>query len=471
MVATRFAPSPTGFLHIGGARTALFNWLYAKAKGGRFYLRIEDTDQARSKLEFSDSILSSLKWLGLDWDGELISQKSRQKMHVEASQKLLNSGAAYKCYLSPKEIDKIRLQSKEKKQRSQFSSPWRDADPSTYPDKPYCIRLKAPLTGETEIDDKVFGRVRWENRLLDDMIIIRTDGSPTYNFAVVVDDHSMGITHVIRGDDHLSNTAKQVHVYRAFGWTEPTFAHVPLILDENGKKLSKRTASVGLDTYIETGIPPEAMRNYLARLGWSHGDQEFFSTVDAISWFDLNGLRKSAARLDSKKLSNLSKKHIGITSDIELLDQVNNFRSSCGMSILEGANRSKALASMSFLKTRAKNLADISAQLAFIESVSPLKFEDPSLKFLNENGISILIELKSLIESADWDHKSLDKVIREWCQKRSLGFGQVAQPLRTALTGSVSSPSVLDIMLVLERHETIKRIENAIKFARGVKEN
>jgi glutamyl-tRNA synthetase len=321
-VVTRFAPSPTGFLHIGGARTALFNWLHARHFGGRFLLRIEDTDRARSTPEATQAILDGLTWLGLGWDGEAVSQASRHERHAEAARAMLDADTAYRCYASQAEIEAFREAAKAAGRPPLFVSPWRDADPATAPDAPFVVRLKTPHKGETAVDDLVQGRIAWRNETLDDLVLLRSDGTPTYMLAVVVDDHDMGITHVIRGDDHLTNAARQTLIYRALGWEVPAFAHIPLIHGPDGAKLSKRHGALGLEAYAEMGFLPEAMRNYLARLGWSHGDDEFFTTEQAVAWFSIDKVGKAPARFDLKRLENLSGQHIRAADDAHLLAEL-----------------------------------------------------------------------------------------------------------------------------------------------------
>ena len=460
-VITRFAPSPTGVLHIGGARTALFNWLLARAKGGKFLLRIEDTDQTRSTPEASAAIIVGLTWLGIDWDGDVIYQRNRQHRHRAMAEKLLADGAAYKCFCSPKEVEELRQAAR--KRQSRFVSPWRDAAAATHPDKPYCLRLKAPVDGTTVIDDNVYGHIQWDNQTFDDLVILRTSGSPTYNFAVVVDDHDMGVTHVIRGDDHLTNTAKQLHVYKSLGWNIPEFSHVPLILDEEGKKLSKRTSSLGVDHYRMIGIPAVAMLNYLARLGWSHGDDEFFTTEQAVAWFDLGGLRKSAARLDMKKLTNLSKQHLAAMDDnTELLNELNRFRQFHGEAEIGAPIRDQTLAAIAVLKVRSKTFADLNSSLAFVEAKRPLTYAAKALALLDDSGKAHLCSLMPLLKKIDWSRTLIDESIQAICAQYSVGFGRVAQPIRSALTGQTSSPSVIDIMLILGQDETIGRIDDAL---------
>ncbi len=309
-IVTRFAPSPTGYLHIGGARTALFNWLYARGRGGKFLLRIEDTDRARSTPEATEAIFAGLRWLGLDWDGEAVSQFSRVERHQEAAAQMLAGGTAYRCYATKEEIDAAREAAKAEKRAPVFHSPWRDKGPEDWPDAPYTVRLKAPREGEVVVEDAVQGRVAWKADQIDDLILLRSDGTPTYMLAVVVDDHDMGVTHVIRGDDHLTNAARQSVILRGLGWDVPVFAHIPLIHGPDGAKLSKRHGALGVEAYRDMGYLPEAMRNYLARLGWAHGDDEFFTDAEAQSWFDLPQIGKSAARFDFGKLENLNGQHM-----------------------------------------------------------------------------------------------------------------------------------------------------------------
>ncbi|MEM7753961.1 MAG: glutamate--tRNA ligase, partial [Pseudomonadota bacterium] len=324
-VVTRFAPSPTGFLHIGSARTALFNWLYARAKGGKFLLRIEDTDRARSTPEAKAAIFKGMEWLGLDWDGEAVSQAAGAERHAEVTRQMLAAGTAYKCFSTQDEIEAFREAARAEGKSTLFRSPWRDVPESKHPDAPFAIRVKAPRDGETVIRDRVQGDVTIQNAQLDDMIVLRSDETPVYMLAVVVDDHDMGVTHVIRGDDHLNNAARQMLVYHAMGWDVPVWAHIPLIHGEDGKKLSKRHGALGVDEWAAEGYPASAMRNYLARLGWSHGDEEFFTDAQALEWFDLDGIRKAPARFDTKKLANLSGQHIAATDDAALVAEIGEF--------------------------------------------------------------------------------------------------------------------------------------------------
>ena len=353
-VVTRFAPSPTGFLHIGGARTALFNWLYARHHGGRFLLRIEDTDRARSTPDATEAIYDGLRWLGLDWDGDAVSQFDRLDRHRAAAEAMLASGAAYRCYATKEEIDAAREAAKTAGRPPKFDSPWRDADPESAPDAPYAVRLRAPRDGETVVEDAVQGRVAWGNDQLDDLILLRSDGTPTYMLAVVVDDHEMGVTHVIRGDDHLTNAARQSLIYKGLGWETPIFAHIPLIHGPDGAKLSKRHGALGVDAYRDMGYLPEAMRNYLARLGWAHGDDEFFSTEQAVAWFGLDAVGKSPARFDFQKLENLNGQHMRAATDARLTEACAGLFALRHDKPMADAHRTMLQQAMSGLKERAK---------------------------------------------------------------------------------------------------------------------
>ena len=372
-VVTRFAPSPTGYLHIGGARTALFNWLYARHTGGRFLLRIEDTDRARSTPEATEAIYDGLRWLGLDWDGAAISQAERAPRHAEVAAEMLARGTAYRCWSSVEEIAAFREQARAEGRPPLFRSPWRDADPATAPDGPFVVRLKAPREGETVVEDLVQGTVTWKNETLDDLILLRSDGSPTYTLAVVVDDHDMGVTHVIRGDDHLTNAARQTLIYRAMDWPVPIFAHIPLIHGPDGAKLSKRHGALGVEAYRDMGFPPEAMRNYLARLGWSHGNDEVFTTEQAIGWFDLTHLGKAPARFDFGKLENLSGQHIRAADDADLLAQVEDFIALQKKPPLTELQRRQMLQAMPGLKERARTLPQIIDMASFILARAALR--------------------------------------------------------------------------------------------------
>lgn len=459
-VVTRFAPSPTGYLHIGGARTALFNWLFARANGGKFLLRIEDTDRARSTPEATEAIFAGMKWLGLDWDGEALSQFSRADRHAEVALEMLKNGHAYKCFSTKEEIDKARTKARAEGQATLFQSPWRNADATSHPDAPYVVRLKAPKEGKITIKDKVQGKVTWKKETLDDLVLLRSDGTPTYMLAVVVDDHDMGVTHVIRGDDHLSNAARQTFIYIANGWKVPVFAHIPLIHGEDGKKLSKRHGALGVEEYRNMGYLPEAMRNYLTRLGWSHGDDEYFTTEQAIEWFSLTGIGKSPARFDFKKLENLSGQHIRDADDTRLLNAVGDFLSATGQAELSMLQRGNLLRALPVLKDRAKILPDIIEKAHFLLSERPFKPNAAAAQILDSVSRGMLNRLTPRLRNASWDKDSLELAVREFAEAESQKLGKVAQPLRAALTGRTVSPSVFDVMILIGREETIARLED-----------
>ncbi|GAB4259341.1 MAG: glutamate--tRNA ligase [Pararhodobacter sp.] len=460
-VVTRFAPSPTGFLHIGGARTALFNWLYARGRGGRFLLRIEDTDRARSTPEATAAILSGLTWLGLDWDGEAISQFERADRHVEVAHQMLASGHAYKCFATQEEIEAFREAARAEGRSTLFQSPWRDADPASHPDAPYVVRLKAPRDGETVIEDAVQGRVVFRNDQLDDMVCLRSDGTPTYMLAVVVDDHDMGITHVIRGDDHLNNAARQTQVYQAMGWDVPVFAHIPLIHGEDGKKLSKRHGALGVEDYQRMGYPAPAIRNYLARLGWSHGDDEFFTDDQAKAWFDLGGIGKAPARLDLKKLDHLTALHFSRMDDAAVLHELEAFLAATGMPALTSTQREGVLKAMPQLKDKARGFGQILERAHFVLTERPIRPDQKAAKFLDDVSRGILRELTPHLQNASWERERLETIVNEQATARGIGLGKIAQPMRAALAGRTVSPSVFDMMIVLGREETLARLAEA----------
>ena len=461
-IVTRFAPSPTGMLHIGGARTALFNWLFAKGRNGTFRLRIEDTDRERSTPEATEAIISGLRWLGLDWDGEIISQHARRDRHVAAAMDLLATGHAYRCFSTADEIAQARKRAREQGKATLFESPWRDVDPTNHPDAAFTVRLKSPKTGSTTIADVVNGTVSWRNDTLDDMIILRSDGSPTYNFAVVVDDRDMGVTHVIRGDDHLSNSARQSLVYGAFGWRLPTFAHIPLIFSEDGRKLSKRTGDPGLDHYRELGIPPEAMRNYLARLGWSHGDDEFFTTDQAIGWFSLEALGKSPARLNGKKLLNLSRLHLEGIEDSRLVDEVLRLRES------ESPMRRELLvAAMPSIRHGARTLVDLSSKAGFIFADRPITIDTDAERLIDGESLALLRDLRDRLDGGGWDRETLEVTAGQLCESKGVKLGRLAQPVRIALAGSKVAPSIFDMMCVLGKDESLARLEDIAFLGTG----
>jgi len=463
----RFAPSPTGYLHIGGARTALFNWLYAKAKGGTFLLRIEDTDRERNNEAAVAAILDGLKWLELDWSGAAVSQFARASEHKAAAEQLLATGHAYRCFLTKEELDAMRAEAEAEKRPLTIRSPWRDTPLSEQPShKPFTIRLKAPREGETVIEDRVQGRVVFQNAELDDLILLRSDATPTYNLAVVVDDHDMGVTHVIRGVDHLTNAARQTQIYQGLGWTVPEFAHVPLIHGPDGAKLSKRHGALGVDAYRAMGYLPEALRNYLVRLGWSHGDDEIIPTAQLIEWFDLDGIGKSAARFDFAKLEALNGHYIRHSDDEELYERLTHLLPH----IPHGDEVSTALAAgmgpqlralIPALKERSRTLLDLIEGARFLWAERPIKLDDKAAKLLDADGRAMLSKLAPVLRSCTgWDAACLEAAVRAFAETEGLKLGKVAQPLRAALTGSSVSPPVFDVMAVLGEEEALSRIHD-----------
>lgn len=460
-VVTRIAPSPTGYMHIGTARTALFNWLFARGRGGKFLLRIEDTDRERSTPEATAAIIKGMTWLGLDWDGEAVSQFDQKDRHAAVAHEMLANGTAYKCFASQDEIEAFREQAMAEKRSTLYRSPWRDADPATLPDAPYVIRMKAPQTGETVIEDAVQGTVTFRNDLLDDMIVLRSDGTPTYMLAVVVDDHDMGITHVIRGDDHLQNAARQTMVYEAMGWEIPVWAHIPLIFGPDGKKLSKRHGATGLEEYQVMGYPAAGMRNYLTRLGWSHGDDEFFTTEQAKEWFNLEGIGRAPARLDFKKLENLCGQHIAASDDAALLHELEAYLAAAGQPPLTDIQRDRLSRAMYCLKDRAKKFPDLIEKAEFVMNNRPVVPDEASAKALDPVSRGILKELTPRLQNVSWTKETLEHVLTEMAATHGIGFGKLAAPLRAAMAGRTATPSVYDMMLVLGQTETIARLEDA----------
>jgi glutamyl-tRNA synthetase len=494
----RFAPSPTGYLHIGGARTALFNWLYARGRAGKFLLRIEDTDRERNNDAAVAAILDGLKWLELDWDGDAVSQFARADRHREAAHELLKRGAAYHCYASPAEIDAAREAAKAEGRPQIFLSPWRDRDPKDAPkDVKPAVRLKAPREGETIVNDHVQGHVTFPNKDLDDLIILRSDGNPTYNLAVVVDDHDMGVTHVVRGVDHLTNTARQTQIYLGLGWTVPEFTHVPLIHGADGAKLSKRHGAQGVEDYRSMGYLPVALRNYLVRLGWSHGDDEIMSTEQLLSWFDIDGINKSASRFDFKKLDDLNGHYIRQTPDADLIARIKDMLPHLDFAALrdlpidpkappradvalaheihalapsvadgkalaakfESRGWDKLASAMPALKERAKTLAELVTGALFLVAETPLKLDDKAAKLIDADARTTLAALAARFGSAaDWKADALEAEVRKYSEETGAKLGKVAQPLRAALTGRSVSPPVFTVLEVLGRDESLKRI-------------
>ncbi|WP_412058539.1 glutamate--tRNA ligase [Bartonella sp. DGB2] len=465
-VITRFAPSPTGFLHIGGARTALFNWLYARRHGGKMLLRIEDTDRERSTKEAVDAIIQGLDWLGLAHDGDVISQYSRVARHREVAEQLVKSGKAYYCYASPEELASMREQAIAEGRPPRYDGRWRDRAPAAAQKNIQpTIRIKAPLDGETIVRDRVQGTIRFPNKDLDDFIILRSNGTPTYMHAVVVDDHDMGITHIIRGDDHLTNAARQTLIFQAMGWPVPTMAHIPLIHGADGAKLSKRHGALGIDAYRAMGYLPQALRNYLVRLGWSHQNDEIISDEDMIAWFDIENINKSAARFDFKKLEAVNGHYIR-TSDnqtlfhtlIKTLPYLEG-----GNAILNQTDNAKydqLLAAMPALKDRSKTLTDLLKGAQFIFTTSPIMIEEKAAIHLDENGRALLRDLLPLLKAQkSWELDTLKAVIHQFGEEHGYKLGQLAQPLRAALTGCATSPSVFEVLTILGRTQSLARLE------------
>ncbi len=468
-VVTRFAPSPTGFLHIGGGRTALFNWLFAKKHGGTMLLRIEDTDRERSTEAAIEAILDGMRWLGLSWDGDVIYQFARAQRHREVAESLLASGGAYYCFATPQELEEMRETARREGKPLRYDGRWRDRDPSEAPkDVKPVIRLRAPLEGETVVEDQVQGRVVWQNSNLDDLVLLRSDGTPTYMLAVVVDDHDMGVTHVIRGDDHLTNAARQTQIYKALGWEVPEFAHVPLIHGPDGAKLSKRHGALGVDAYRTMGYLPLALRNYLVRLGWAHGDQEIFTVAEMIEAFDLKNIGRSPARFDFAKLENLNGHYMRSTSDEDLLAAVNEVLPQIGPARgipvpMPADLEARFLAAMPGLKERSKTLVELVDSAYFLYAQRPLALDEKANALLAGDAAQRLSVAKAALAALPtWNAVDAEAAIREAAERQGVKLGQMAQPLRAALTGRATSPGLFDVMAVLGRDETLARIEDRI---------
>lgn len=454
-VVTRFAPSPTGFLHIGGARTALFNWLYARHHGGKYVLRIEDTDRARSTEAAIAAIFDGLGWLGLDGDEPATFQFERSGRHAQVASELIERGAAYRCYVSTEELAERRAAAQAERKPFRIDSEWREASPDSWPeDAPYVVRIKAPREGTATIDDQVQGSVTVANAELDDFVILRSDGTPTYMLAVVVDDHDMGVTHVIRGDDHLNNAFRQLTIIRAMGWPEPVYAHVPMILGADGAKLSKRHGAVGVDAYRdELGILPEAMFNYLLRLGWGHGDREEISRDEAVELFDLSGVGKSPSRFDIKKLLNLNGHYIREADDARLAGLV-------APRIGSAADMALLTAAMPHLKMRAKDLNELAAGAAFLFSVRPLEMDAKAAALLDPAARELLAKISARLQSEnEWTAPALEASLKAYAEEVGLGLGKLAQPMRAALTGTTTSPGIFDVLTLLGREESLARLD------------
>jgi len=459
-IVTRFAPSPTGFLHIGGARTALFNWLFARHHGGRALLRIEDTDAKRSTQEAIDAILDGLDWLGLDYDAPPVFQSDRAERHAEVARKLLEGGHAYKCYATSEELEAMRAEQRANKQPMRYDGRWRDRDPCEAAEgAPFVVRLKTPLEGETLIRDAVQGEVRVANAELDDYIILRTDGTPTYMLAAVVDDHDMGVTHVIRGDDHLNNAFRQLPIYRAMNeatgdWPDPVYAHIPLIHGSDGAKLSKRHGALGVEAYRdELGILSDALFNYLLRLGWGHGDREEITRAEAIELFDLSGVGKSPSRFDLKKLENLNGHYIREASDEHLVELVLK-------RMPEGTDPAPLHAAMPVLKPRAKNIGELVEGAGFLYATRPLEMTEKAAALLDAEARERLARVSAALGGENsWTIEALEATTKALAERLGVGFGKLAQPMRAALTGTTTSPGIFDVLVLLGRDEALARLD------------
>jgi glutamyl-tRNA synthetase len=456
----RFAPSPTGYLHIGGARTALFNWLYARHSGGTFLLRIEDTDRQRSTPEAIAAILEGMRWLRLDWDGQTIYQFARAERHRQVAEQLLAEGKAYRCYATQAELEEMRAKQRAEGKPLRYDGRWRDRDPSEAPaDAPFVVRLKAAQTGETVVHDVVQGDVTFANENLDDMVLLRSDGTPTYMLAVVVDDFDMGVTHIIRGDDHLNNAARQLQIIQAMGWPVPVYGHLPLIHGPDGAKLSKRHGALAVDVYRDMGYLPEAMRNYLLRLGWSHGNEEIISTEQAIAWFNLENIGRSPARFDFKKLDNLNAHYIRATDDRVLADEVAALLSRRQPpQVLSETAKARLIAAMPGLKERAKTLVELADAGDFLYTEGPRGLDAQAEKLLAPEARAILARVAPVLEAGDWSGAALEERVRTFTEKEGLKLGQVAQPIRAAVTGKASSPPIFDMLAILGETESLSRI-------------
>jgi len=465
-VVTRFAPSPTGFLHIGGARTALFNWLYARHHGGKALLRIEDTDRARSTEAAIDAIIDGLDWLGLDYDEPPVFQSERAARHAAVANALLETGHAYKCFATSEELEAMRAEQRANKKPMRYDGRWRDRDPSEAPEgAPYVVRLKTPTDGEAVIHDAVQGKVKVKNAEIDDYILLRSDGTPTYMLAVVVDDHDMGVTHVIRGDDHLNNAFRQLPIYLAMqeivgGWDVPVYAHIPLIHGADGAKLSKRHGAMGVDAYRdELGLLPEAVANYLLRLGWGHGDQEIFTRDEAIAFFDLPAVGKSASRFDFKKLANMNGLYIREADDTRLADLAASRIAALEPSFDAARHRGLLIEAMPALKARAKDLDELAAGSLFLFRSVPLALDEKAQSLLTDDARKLLAEISAELKLAsDWTSEALETSLKQMAEQRNLGLGKLAQPLRAALTGQATSPGIFDVLVLLGRDESLARI-------------
>lgn len=459
-VVTRFAPSPTGSLHLGSARTALFNWLFARHHQGTFLLRIEDTDRERSTEESIQAIFKGLQWLGLDWDGEVIFQFSRANLHAAAARRLVEEGKAYYCYATPEELESMRAEAKKKAQPPRYNGLWRDRDPASAPaGVSPVIRLKVPQQGATQVLDLVQGSVTVNNAQLDDMVLLRSDGTPTYMLSVVVDDHDAGITHVIRGDDHLTNTFRQLQLYNALGWTAPRFAHIPLIHGADGAKLSKRHGAVDIGSYRDLGYLPEAMNNYLLRLGWGHGDDEIIPRDQAIAWFDIDHVGQAPARFDRARLDHLNAHYMRLLPDDALCEQLAAFLPSA----LDATQRRRLDRALPSLKQRAKTLVDLAENASPFLQDAPLSYSQEAQEVLRLSGAP-LEQAFAFLETAEWAPEALEAGLRQVAEQGGEAFGKIASPLRWALTGCRVSPGIFEVLEILGRAESLQRVRTALAF-------
>ena len=475
-VVTRFAPSPTGFLHIGSVRTALFNWLYARHRGGKFLLRIEDTDRERSTEEAIQAIIEGLKWLDLSWDDDIVFQFKRAARHQEVAHQLVASGKAYYCFCTPEELEAMRTQARAEGRQPRYDGRWRDRDPREGPAgvRPV-VRLKVPLEGATVVQDSVQGEVEVHHTQLDDMVLLRADGTPTYMLAVVVDDHDMGITHVIRGDDHLTNTFRQIQIYNAMEWSLPVFSHIPLIHGQDGAKLSKRHGALGIEAYAQMGFLPETLCNYLLKLGWGHGDDEIISRDQAVQWFDIRDVGRAAARFDLTKLSSLNGHYLRESDNERLFSLLAPFlhqRSPLSWpkdtDNVDPVLKERVLAALSGLKQRARTLEELADQALFLIHSRPLTFDEKARALLNTEAQQVLTAFLEALRTPEmkelWQEKPLEDLVRTFAEQKGLKVGAVAQPLRAALTGRVVSPGIFEIMVALGRAESLNRIQDALSL-------
>ncbi len=455
---TRFAPSPTGFLHIGGARTALFNWAFARHHGGSFLLRIEDTDRARSTQEAIGAILDGMSWLGLDVDAPPVYQHANAARHIVIAEQLLADGHAYKCFSTPEEVEAMREKARAEGKPPRYDGTWRNRNASEAPaDAPFVVRFKAPQSGETVINDLVQGRIATANDQFDDLVLLRSDGTPTYMLSVVVDDHDMAVTHIIRGDDHMTNAARQAQIYTALGWDVPQFAHIPLIHGPDGAKLSKRHGALGLEAYRDLGFLPDAMRNYLARLGWSHGDDEVFSTAQLIEWFGLEAIGKSPARFDIEKLDNVNAQHIKMADDTALVAEAIALNPS-----LAGFE-AQLTAAMPLLKNRATRLPDIAADATFLAAQRPIVVDEKLQKHLNKEALLHLQNVAQKLEKLEnWTHNEIESLIKAYMDENGIKMGKLAPVFRASLVGNSQSPGIFDVLALLGKNETLARLTDKI---------